>query len=95
VLRDVAARQGATVPQVALQWVLANDAVTSVIIGARNTMQLDDNLKSVDLTLSPDDLRALDEASRLPLEYPAWMETLGSDRRPGERRFSVTDDQAR
>jgi aryl-alcohol dehydrogenase-like predicted oxidoreductase len=87
VLTAVAGARGVTVPQVALAWILANDAVTSVIIGARKTTQLDDNLKSVELTLSPDELKSLDEASRLTAEYPAWMEALGSDRRPGESRY--------
>ena len=87
VLRKVAGRHGASVAQSALAWILANDAVTSVIIGARNVSQLDDNLKAVDVTLSAEDVAALDEASKLALEYPAWMEVLGSDRRPGERRF--------
>ena len=44
-------RSGATVPQVALAWLLAKPAVTSVIIGAKRVDQLDDNLGSVDLTL--------------------------------------------
>jgi aryl-alcohol dehydrogenase-like predicted oxidoreductase len=87
VLTTVAQTHNATVPQVALAWVLANPAVTSVIIGARKIAQLEDNLKSVDLTLAADDLKALDEASKLPVEYPAWMDSLGSDRRPGESRF--------
>jgi aryl-alcohol dehydrogenase-like predicted oxidoreductase len=87
VLSKVAAAHGVTVPQVALAWILANDAVTSVIIGARKISQLDDNLKSVDLTLSADDLMALDDASKLVPEYPSWMDALGSDRRPGERRY--------
>jgi aryl-alcohol dehydrogenase-like predicted oxidoreductase len=87
VLTTVARAHNATVPQVALAWVLANPAVTSVIIGARKIAQLDDNLKSVDLTLAADDLKALDEASKLAVEYPAWMDSLGSDRRPGESRF--------
>jgi hypothetical protein len=41
----------------------------------------------VDLTLSADDLTALGEASAVAPEYPAWMDALGSDRRPGERRY--------
>jgi aryl-alcohol dehydrogenase-like predicted oxidoreductase len=87
VLTTIAQAHGATVPQVALAWVLANTAVTSVIIGAKKIAQLDDNLKSVDLILTADDLRALEEASKLAVEYPAWMDALGSDRRPGESRF--------
>ena len=86
VLREVAADRGASVAQVALAWVLANPAVTSVIIGARRMSQLEDNLGAVGLELSEAELRGLDEASRLPLEYPAWMEVLPSDRRPGEVR---------
>jgi aryl-alcohol dehydrogenase-like predicted oxidoreductase len=87
VLTAIAQAHGATVPQVALAWILANAAVTSVIIGAKKIAQLDDNLKSVDLTLTADDLGALEEASKLAVEYPAWMDALGSDRRPGESRF--------
>src|SRR5580765_1116456 len=63
VLTPIAKAHGVTVAQIALAWILANDAVTSVIIGAKRIAQLDDNLKSVDLALSADDLNALGEAS--------------------------------
>jgi aryl-alcohol dehydrogenase-like predicted oxidoreductase len=86
VLMRIAKGHGVSAARVALAWVLANEAVTSVIIGARNLKQLDDNIAAVDLELSPEDLKALDEVSRLPPAYPAWMDTLGSDRRPGEVR---------
>jgi aryl-alcohol dehydrogenase-like predicted oxidoreductase len=72
-MRLVAAKHAATVPQVALAWLLSRSAVSSVIIGARNPQQLDDNLGSTRLTLDADDLKALDEVSALPLEYPGWM----------------------
>ena len=89
VLGRIASEHGASPAQVALAWVLANPAVTSVIIGARNMVQLEDNLGAAELELSEADLAALDEASRLPLEYPAWMDVLPPDRRPGEvRRLS-------
>jgi len=87
VLRAIADRQAATIPQIALAWVLANKAVTSVIIGARKLPQLEDNLKAIDVTLSAEDLTGLNDASKLVTEYPEWMETLGTDRRPGERRY--------
>ena len=83
----IAQAHGVTVPQIALAWILANDAVTSVIIGARKLSQLDDNLKAVDVRLTAGDLKALDEVSKLTPEYPEWMDVLGSDRRPGERRY--------
>jgi len=87
VLGAIAKKSGASIPQAALAWILANHTVTSVIIGAKKVSQLDDNLKAVDFTLSPEDKQALDEVSALPVEYPAWMDALGSDRLPGERRF--------
>jgi aryl-alcohol dehydrogenase-like predicted oxidoreductase len=87
-MRPVAAAHGVSVSQVALAWLLAQDVVTSVIIGARKPEQLEDNLRSVDLTLTADELKALDDVSRLRPEYPEWMNALPSDRLPGqERRF--------
>src|SRR3954464_5157776 len=82
VLTSIAKAHTATVPQVALAWILASPAVTSVIIGARKPPQLEDNLKSIDVTLTADDMKALDEASRTPPVYPDWMDSLGSDRPP-------------
>jgi aryl-alcohol dehydrogenase-like predicted oxidoreductase len=87
VAKAIADRHGASVAQVALAWILANSAVTSVIIGARRPAQLEDNLKAIDVRLSAEDMKALDEVSKLTTEYPAWMENLGTDRRPGERRY--------
>ena len=87
VLAPIAKAHGVSVAQAALAWILANDAVTSVIIGAKKIAQLDDNLKAIDVILTADDLKALDEASKLPVQYPEWLDSLGSDRRPGERRY--------
>lgn len=86
VLQAVAKRRDATVPQVALAWLLGQTAVTSVIIGAKKTSQLKDNLASVELKLSPEDLQQLDEVSRLAPEYPGWYTGMSSDRRPGQQR---------
>ncbi|MBM3770241.1 MAG: aldo/keto reductase [Acidimicrobiia bacterium] len=88
VMRPIAQVHNATVPQIALAWLLAQPVTTSVIIGARRQEQLEDNLKSIDVVLSTDDLEALDAVSRLPLEYPEFMHVLPPDRMPGqERRF--------
>lgn len=91
VLRPIAQAHDASVSQIALAWLLAQPATTSVIIGARRLEQLEDNLKSVDVVLSADELARLDEVSRLSTEYPEWMSSaLPSDRLPGqERRFDV------
>jgi aryl-alcohol dehydrogenase-like predicted oxidoreductase len=87
VLVGIAKKRDVSPAQIALAWILANDAVSSVIIGARKMPQLEDNLKAVDITLSAEETMALDEVSKLPLPYPAWMDVLGSDRKPGERRY--------
>jgi len=86
-LAVVAGRHAVSIPQIALAWILAKPIVTSVIIGARRLAQLDDNVKAIDVALTPDDMKALDDVSRLTPEYPEWMNLLGSDRRPGERRY--------
>jgi aryl-alcohol dehydrogenase-like predicted oxidoreductase len=87
VMQEVAKRRGATVAQVALTWQLHKPFVTSVIIGAKKISQLKDNLGAADLKLDAEDMKQLDEASKLPAEYPGWMFGMqGSDRRPGEVR---------
>jgi aryl-alcohol dehydrogenase-like predicted oxidoreductase len=87
VMQKIAGRRNATVAQVALGWLLHQPSVTSVIIGAKKTSQLKDNLGAVDLKLDHEDLKELDEVSRLTPEYPGWMFHMqGSDRRPGAVR---------
>jgi len=65
--------------------------VTSVIIGANKMEQLEDNLKSVDVSFTPDELKKLDAVSKLPAEYPGWMlDFTGYDRQqlwPVERKM--------
>ena len=84
-------------PQVALAWILANDAVTSVIIGARKLAQLDDNLKAVDVTLTADDMKALDEVSRLaPDTRRGWIRSArtGGPASAGTRRFGPSSERS-
>ncbi|WP_375380648.1 aldo/keto reductase [uncultured Sphingomonas sp.] len=83
-MRPIAAAHGISLPQVALAWLLARPAVTSVIMGAKRLDQLTDNLAAADVTLSADDVTALDAASALPPEYPGWMQQVqGAGRRVG------------
>jgi aryl-alcohol dehydrogenase-like predicted oxidoreductase len=82
VMRAIADAKGVTVPQVALAWLLAKPAVTTVIIGAKRLDQLEDNLGSVDVELSADEIQRLDGCSALAPEYPGWMlERQGEYRR--------------
>jgi aryl-alcohol dehydrogenase-like predicted oxidoreductase len=65
-----------------LAWLLHQKAVTSVIIGAKKTEQLNDNIKAVDVQFSTEELTQLDEVSKLAPEYPGWMlERTGADRK--------------
>jgi aryl-alcohol dehydrogenase-like predicted oxidoreductase len=73
VMRKVGAAHNASVARVALAYVLAKPWVTSIIIGAKTTEQLEDNLAAGALTLTADQLAELDAASALPPEYPGWM----------------------
>jgi len=62
-VRQVAEGRGASMAQVALAWLKDRPGVTSVILGARTTEQLDDNLAAAGLTLEPSEIEVLDAAS--------------------------------
>ncbi|MGA8211044.1 MAG: aldo/keto reductase [Nocardioidaceae bacterium] len=62
-VRTVAEGRGVTMAQVALAWLADRPAVTSVILGARTTEQLTDNLGAADLHLDAEETAALDAAS--------------------------------
>jgi aryl-alcohol dehydrogenase-like predicted oxidoreductase len=69
-VREVARAHGQSMSRIALAWLGAQPAVSSVILGARTVSQLEDNLGSVDVMLSTEDLAALDRAS--DPEPSAW-----------------------
>jgi diketogulonate reductase-like aldo/keto reductase len=56
--------------QVALAWLRFRPVPVIPIIGARKLSQLQDNLASFDLTLSANQVKTLDEASRIDLGFP-------------------------
>jgi aryl-alcohol dehydrogenase-like predicted oxidoreductase len=62
-LEQLAAAKGCNTSQVALAWCAQQPGVTSPIIGPRTLEQLEDNLGACELTLSDDDLRAIDEVA--------------------------------
>ncbi len=89
-LRPMAEAKGVSIARLALAWLLQQDAVTTVIIGAKKMEQLEDNLKAVDVRFSPEELERLDEVSRLPKEYPGWMyERQGGDRKAQQEKWLV------
>ena len=66
----LASEKSTTPSAVALAWLLAKPVVSSVIFGARSLEQLDENLAAIDVQLSADDVRRLDEASAFDIGYP-------------------------
>ncbi len=73
VMREIAAGHNVSIANIALAWLLHQEVVTSVIIGAKTMAQLEDNLNAPNVKLSDDELKKLDEVSALPPEYPGWM----------------------
>src|SRR5215211_3030149 len=81
--------RGASPAQVALAWLLARPAVTSVIVGARTTEQLADNLGAADLTLTDEEQARLEQVSRPPLLYPYWHQARTATDRLGPPDLSL------
>ena len=82
-LDAVAKETGKTVPQVALNWLLARPTVSTVIIGARNEEQLRQNLGVVGWKLSAAQIAKLDAASAVSPAYPYWHQRgTFADRNP-------------
>jgi aryl-alcohol dehydrogenase-like predicted oxidoreductase len=81
VMAPIAKAHGCSPARLSIAWLLAKPVVTSVIIGAKRLDQLQDNLAAVELKLTQDDLRQLDEVSALAPEYPGWVLPFqGADR---------------
>ena len=81
VLVEVGAEHEVSAARVALAYLLAKPAVTSLVVGARTREQLADNLAAADLVLSAEQHARLDEVSRPNLLYPYWHQAnTASDR---------------
>ncbi|HEY8519684.1 MAG TPA: aldo/keto reductase [Gammaproteobacteria bacterium] len=83
-LREIGARHGASPAQVALAWLLTRPAVASILVGASNVRQLDDNLGAASVTLTDEELKELDAATRPTPLYPYWFTDLVVDRKAYE-----------
>jgi aryl-alcohol dehydrogenase (NADP+) len=82
-VRDIADARSASASQVALAWLGARPAVTSVILGARTVDQLTDNMAAVDLDLSADELQRLSDASAPEMDdYPYGTAGIQQRNRP-------------
>jgi aryl-alcohol dehydrogenase-like predicted oxidoreductase len=74
-MREIGKAKGVSPARVAIAWVLAKPFVTTVITGVKTLDQLNDNLAASELTLSPEEVKRLDDLSELPPEYPGLMVT--------------------
>jgi aryl-alcohol dehydrogenase-like predicted oxidoreductase len=72
-LARIAKEKGASVAQVALAWLLAQPGITSVIIGANKSSQLEENLKAAELQLSAAEIEVLSATTMPAAQYPQWM----------------------
>jgi aryl-alcohol dehydrogenase-like predicted oxidoreductase len=70
VVSQVAAEIGHTPSQVALAWLRAQSGIIIPIIGARKLTQFQDNLASLEVSLSSEHLQRLDEVSQIELGFP-------------------------
>lgn len=95
VINPIAKQHNCTAARIALAWLLNKSVVTSIIIGARNIKQLEDNIASVDVKLTPEQMKALDAVSELPPEYPGWMIPFQSQDRtnPSLDRWAAVKEQ--
>jgi aryl-alcohol dehydrogenase-like predicted oxidoreductase len=69
-VKAVSEQTGRSMAQVALAWLRYRPVPVIPIIGARKLSQLQDNLASFDLSLSTEQVQALDEASQIDLGFP-------------------------
>jgi len=81
-LDQVAEETGKTVPQVALNWLLQRPTVASVIIGARDEIQLRQNIAAAGWNLSIEQVAKLDSASESVPIYPYWHQRQFAARNP-------------
>lgn len=70
VVARVAGRRGIAPAQVALAWLQAQPAVATILIGAHDVAQLEENASAARVALLPEDLAELDDASRPAIPYP-------------------------
>ena len=81
-LDAVAKETGKTIPQIALNWLLQRPTVATVLIGARNEEQLQQNLGAVGWNLTAEQVAQLDKASEVSPPYPYWHQRGFSERNP-------------
>ena len=78
-LRAIGAKHSASPAQVSLAWLLTRPAVATILIGASNAGQLDDNVGATEVELDADDLAKLEAATKPTVPYPQWFTARVAD----------------
>ena len=63
VLKEISKSKDVTIPQLALAWVLTRDTITAPIIGVNSVEQLSENITALEIQLTDDELKHLNDAS--------------------------------
>jgi aryl-alcohol dehydrogenase-like predicted oxidoreductase len=72
VLEALSEELGHSIPRVALAWLLSRPTVSTIVVGARNVAQLQDNLAATQVRLTAEQRARLDAASAVRPAYPYW-----------------------
>ena len=83
-MKPIADATAVSIAQIALAWLLHQEAVTTVIIGAKKPDQLEDNIAATKVVLTQAELKMLGEISKPPAEYPGWVFDFQSKVRAGQ-----------
>ena len=82
--RAIAERARTTVAQVALAWLLAKPFVSTILLGASKTSQLEDNLGALNVELTAEEIAELDSLTAPAQLYPNWFHTRTADQQTAE-----------
>ena len=77
-LEIIAKAHETNVASVALAWLHAQPAVTSIIIGARRLSQFEDNIRALDVTLTAEEMARLNAITEPTFGFPQSMLTIAA-----------------
>ncbi len=83
IVQKIAKERGKSCAQIALAWVRSQPGITTPIIGAKTLEQFEDNLDSLAVELTPEELEVLNDVSQPEDEYPYSFIRKLSRKKPG------------
>ena len=75
-LERIAKAHDSTAARVAIAWLQGRPGVTSTIIGARRLSQLEDNVQALEVVLTADERKKLDELTKPTFGFPQNMQPM-------------------